>query len=222
MHDVVLRSVERFRLPRVRKESIAAERELRHMALDRLALALTLAFAELDATRQALSRTLSVNDVRGDRCVRRGSMREVGDGAMIGVQIKARRTDNQRRLDLLDNGAELIAQLRVSSSRQGGDALIGKGEERRRVLANAQTGERAERLAAAHRPPLRSIAGLEKKFSFRETLRPGIVFAIGHEDDVNVTACRENSLDQTTSRDDVVVRMRRQNDGTLNGKRESH
>src|SRR5438128_3477569 len=152
------------------------------MALDRLALALALAFTELHATFEALGRALSMNNVRRDRRGRRSAVREVRDGAMIGMQIEARWTDDQRWLDLLDNRAELIAQPSVSASRQRGNALIRKCEECRRALVDAQTGERAEGLATAHCAPLRTITGLEKKLSFREALRPGIVFTIGHED----------------------------------------
>jgi len=100
--------------------------------------------------------------------------------------------------------------------------LIGKREECRRAFADAEASERTEGFTAAHRAPPRAIACFDEKLSLDEPLRPGIVLAVGDEDDVNVTARREDALNEATSGDDVVVRMRGQNDRALNRKRESH
>lgn len=100
--------------------------------------------------------------------------------------------------------------------------LIGKREKSRRALADAESRERAEGLAAAHRAPVRTVAGFQKKLSLDETLRPRIIFAVGDEDDVDVTPRRQDALDQASSGDGVVVRMGSQNDDALNGKREIH
>ena|SRR2546428_8661136 len=102
-HDIELCSVERLSCARVRKESIATQSELRNVAFDGLAFPLLLAFGELDLACRARRGRGSVYNVRGDHRVRGGRMRVVSDGAMIRVQIEARRANDERRLKLLNN-----------------------------------------------------------------------------------------------------------------------
>ena len=139
--EIELGSVERLSRARVRKESIAAQSELRNMAFDRLTFPLLLAFGELDLTRRARRGCGSVNNVRCDHRVRRGRMRVVGDGAMIRVQIEARWTDDQRRLKLLNDRTQFVSQTRISAASQFRNALIGKREKRRRPFADTQPCE---------------------------------------------------------------------------------
>ena len=60
-----------------------------------------------------------------------------------------------------------------------------------RAFAEAEACEGAESFAPAHRAPLRAISRFQEKLPLNEALRPRIVFAVGDEDDLDVTLSRD-------------------------------
>ncbi len=135
--------------------------------------------------------------------------------------IESRRADDQSRLDIFDRLPQFLAECDVTSARKRCDALIGKGKKNRGSLPDAEPRQRAESLASTHGTPCRAIGLRNKEFSLEETLWPGIVFAVGDEDDRDLTAAFQDALYEAPSRDDVVVRMWRQDHRSPSRKWES-
>ncbi len=220
-HDVVFGSEERLASAAVGQKSIAAERQLRLMAFDGVEFSFLLTPRKFESAQCTFGGCVSMDDVRCDGRIRRCAMCVVGNRTMVRVLIKSRRADDQSRREIVDCFPESLAQCDISSPRQRPDALIGEFQENCRALADAEARQRAESFAAAHRAPGRAVGIRKKEFSLQETLRPGIVFSVGDKDDGDLTAAFQDALDEAPSRDDVVVRMRRQDHSPASRKWES-
>ena len=109
--------------------------------------------------------------------------------------IESRWADDQSRLDIFNRLPQFLAQCDVTPARKRCDALIGKGKKNRGSLAHAEARQRAESLATPHGTPCRAIRIRKKDFSLEEALRPRIVFAVGDEDDRDLTAAFQDALD---------------------------
>ena len=100
-HHIVFRFVEGFLARRVRQKSLAAERELRLVALDGCEFSLLLPLGQLEPAKLAIGGSTPVDNIRRDVRLGRRFVNVVSDGAMIRVLIEAGRTDDQRRLKIV-------------------------------------------------------------------------------------------------------------------------
>ena len=139
-----------------------------------------------------------------------GQTRQHGEGAVVGVEIEERRGDEESRVERADEARDPVDGRLAPGEHDAGHRLVGESEENGRGGGNAQLRKGGERLLAAPAAEPRAVAGPDAPPAFDQTLRPGVVLAIGGERDGGPSATRQGALQEAARGQRLVVGMRRE------------
>ncbi len=207
------RGVERLHAIREAHQVVGTQRELGGVAADRLALALQLGGAQRQhGLRHARHRAVMVDHelVLVDRGRRRPQPlpREPEhhrERAVVGMEVLERRPHQPRRPEAVDLLGQHLDQIVVARQQRARDPLVGEPEELDVTLADAETGQRGQRLEPAPGAPALAILRADPPAALGGALRPGVVLAVGDEQHAQGGARGDRPLQQAGGRQGFVV-----------------